>query len=596
MDDTQSENLKAAFRYLDEYGFSVIPVGQSKQPLVPWKDYQERYATPEEVAKWFSEFPDANIAIVTGRISNLTVVDVEKGGNFHLPRTFTVRSGGDGRHFYYRYAEGVNNKVRVLERTDIRGTGGYVVAAPSFHQSGKRYEIIDDSPIAEFPAAFFAEARQQQSGPKDWTVLMAGTVQGSRNESAAVVAGKFIQSFGSSPEDLFLAWQLLAAWNERNKPPLPEGELRQVFKSIAAKDAAGTRTGSSARVEVDQADKAETKWRFWTMGEFLAQDFGPEEWLVESLVLQPSIVALSGNPGNFKTTIATHIAQAVARGTPVFGQFATKQGPVLMIDEENHQRHMQKRFLNFGASEDDNIFYLSHAGVKLDQPESCERILKKIKAEGIKLVTLDSFVDMHSQQENDAVQMQVILAALREFAQAGASVVFLHHPTKPMGSSGLKTHQFLRGSSNILAQIDTHFHVEKEKDENLLVIRNEKMRDAGQKRPFEVEIQMADVGGEQIPRGLAYLDVHDDEATKAEQASEAVVNILEDGKFLSRKAVHEELKEEFGKMAIDKGIGLAEKREQIERVPKEDLPTNANAREHHYRSTHVEIIDIGEGA
>ena len=35
-------------------GISVIPVGKDKIPLVPWKEFQTRYATEEEVRKWFA--------------------------------------------------------------------------------------------------------------------------------------------------------------------------------------------------------------------------------------------------------------------------------------------------------------------------------------------------------------------------------------------------------------------------------------------------------------------------------------------------------------------------------------------------------------
>ena len=42
-----------------------------------WKEFQYRHPTEEEVADWWDKWPDANIGIVTGKISNLVVFDLD---------------------------------------------------------------------------------------------------------------------------------------------------------------------------------------------------------------------------------------------------------------------------------------------------------------------------------------------------------------------------------------------------------------------------------------------------------------------------------------------------------------------------------------
>jgi hypothetical protein len=71
--------LNAALQYA-KFGFSVIPIspGQKNPPLIPFKEYQTRCATPEEIAEWWIKWPDANVGIITGKISDLTVVDLDK--------------------------------------------------------------------------------------------------------------------------------------------------------------------------------------------------------------------------------------------------------------------------------------------------------------------------------------------------------------------------------------------------------------------------------------------------------------------------------------------------------------------------------------
>ena len=66
-------------------GYSIIPIaitkegtGLEKKPLIRWKEYQNGRATMDEVRKWINEFKYFNIAIVTGKVSNLTVIVCHK--------------------------------------------------------------------------------------------------------------------------------------------------------------------------------------------------------------------------------------------------------------------------------------------------------------------------------------------------------------------------------------------------------------------------------------------------------------------------------------------------------------------------------------
>lgn len=72
-----SELLSAALSYVKQ-GFSVIPIqAREKRPLIPWEQYQDRTATDEEIKTWWAKWPDANVEIVTGKISGLVVIDLD---------------------------------------------------------------------------------------------------------------------------------------------------------------------------------------------------------------------------------------------------------------------------------------------------------------------------------------------------------------------------------------------------------------------------------------------------------------------------------------------------------------------------------------
>jgi hypothetical protein len=121
---------------------------------------------------------------------------------------------------------------------DIRAQGGFVVAPPSKHKSGKRYawlkgRSLSDVPLAEFDISALTGKRQVPKkirATKCWhEELMDGAPEGERNSSATRLAGRYL-SRGLSVTESFL---LLSAWNQKNKPPLPERELDQIVQSVS---------------------------------------------------------------------------------------------------------------------------------------------------------------------------------------------------------------------------------------------------------------------------------------------------------------------------------------------------------------------------
>lgn len=146
-------NLEYAKFYLVEMKWSVIPLAAGTK--VPPKGfsvipYRDKYASLDELEKWFSD-PKMNVGIVTGKLSNLLVVDLDKskpqykediaiqyfGDDPKIPITFTP-SGGE--HLFYKYpGENITIGEGILPAIDFRGEGGYIVAPPSINGSGNGY-------------------------------------------------------------------------------------------------------------------------------------------------------------------------------------------------------------------------------------------------------------------------------------------------------------------------------------------------------------------------------------------------------------------------------------------------------------------------
>jgi len=140
------ERLEAAISY-EKRGFSVIPVKKDKRPFVKWEPYQKERAPETLIREWWAKYPGANIGIVTGKISGLTVLDADstEGKNAieeFLPDSLVVPivKTPKGWHYYFNHAEGLQTGTRILNDCDIRNDGGYVVAPPSKNGSSVPYQ------------------------------------------------------------------------------------------------------------------------------------------------------------------------------------------------------------------------------------------------------------------------------------------------------------------------------------------------------------------------------------------------------------------------------------------------------------------------
>ena len=196
---------------------------------------------------WGLLFPGANVAILTGSVSGLVVLDVDSrhgGGetlaeleraNGPLPSTISAITGSGGQHYYFEHP-GVdvrNSAGKLGAGLDIRGDGGYVVAPPSLHASGRRYEWEAYGDPADVPlAAVPPWLLKMLVEPERRNGQTIGEVipEGQRNGTLASIAGS-LRRRGSSEAVIYAA--LEAENQERCHPPLSEDEVRKIAGSVA---------------------------------------------------------------------------------------------------------------------------------------------------------------------------------------------------------------------------------------------------------------------------------------------------------------------------------------------------------------------------
>ncbi len=191
------------------------------------------------IRKWWATWTEPNVAIATGSRSGVVVLDVDDrhDGSDSLRLleeqvgpllTAEVITGG-GRHLYFRHDGAVRNAVGLagLPGLDVPGDGGYVVAPPSLHASGRHYQWdLAERPMAPLPpelARLFGSPRPHASAAVG-SVIIAGR----RNSDLASLAGS-MRRRGMTEDEIGAA---LLVVNARCNPPLAEAEVRNIARNI----------------------------------------------------------------------------------------------------------------------------------------------------------------------------------------------------------------------------------------------------------------------------------------------------------------------------------------------------------------------------
>lgn len=238
----------AALAYT-QAGLPVFPL-QGKRPLVP-HGLHKASTDPATVERWWQRWPQANIGIPTGKPSGWIALDIDPrhGGLdslVHLQRamhhraadlactpisllaTRIQRTGGNGLHCLFGWRQerawALRNTVEFAGYAglDLRGDGGYIVVAPSWHASGGSYTWLNAGPLQPFPDLLIdllqarrralAQARllfplpqERQMGthhrdPASWLAFVLQRVSiGNRHAHALFLACRLLQDAGLSP-------------------------------------------------------------------------------------------------------------------------------------------------------------------------------------------------------------------------------------------------------------------------------------------------------------------------------------------------------------------------------------------------------------
>ncbi|HEY4738904.1 MAG TPA: bifunctional DNA primase/polymerase [Xanthobacteraceae bacterium] len=238
-------------------GLAVFPCAvRQKRPATK---HGVKDATTDQtlIETWWRSNQQYNVAIATGKVSGVFVVDIDgldaeaelrnlELEHSKLPTTVEAITPR-GRHIYFKMPDVpvCNSISKIAPSIDVRGDNGYVLTPPSIHPSGRPYWWSVDShdKFAAAPEWLVAKItdRPNDNGklptpPSEWRELvMAGVAEGQRDNTVTRLCGHLLRHH----VDPIVALGLLQAWNATScTPPLPAEDIERIVNSIAGKELA----------------------------------------------------------------------------------------------------------------------------------------------------------------------------------------------------------------------------------------------------------------------------------------------------------------------------------------------------------------------
>jgi len=507
--DKAHEYLEQGFRPIPLGAFGETPPGYfikrcnndvkeaiDKWPKVPrltsWKEYQDRDPTYDEVEKWWTANPNANIGILTGFEFYAVDADSPEAMDWcenNLPVTPWRVNTAQGRHYYYSIptgAEPLKNSVGAQVKVDVRGRGGYVVAAGSTHSSGIVYQFDNlahphaehyhdlpeltaetvatikaynksDAPITpvnELPAGVmlrlseFSVQTETEAAP---------TIEGGRNNECARLTGMYIKQGFAVSEVL----NKIIAWNETNPKPLGEAELLRTVESIVK----GHEQRSGERIPIEPPEEKKVDSLMFSLGELMsAPPAEPEPFWGHRLIFRGARIMIAGAPKIGKSRFALAMAVQACCGGRFLNDTFTRPLRVMWMQAEIHKSWLMDRVgqVSGSFSTDElalvqkNLILSGRLDLDLMASErDFQAAREALEQHRPDIWMVDPIINFSSAEENSNVEVHALLRRINQLAtEFDCASVLVHHTKKPSQNKHTDFDQ-IRGASAFRGWFDT---------------------------------------------------------------------------------------------------------------------------------------------
>ncbi len=202
-----------------------------------------------------------------------------------------------------------------------------------------------------------------------------------------------------------------------------------------------------------------SKPQYLTARQVVTQNASPITWLIPDRLVAPGLNLLAGEVSSGKTLLALDLALGVSSRGLAWGGLETPRGRVLYLSLDNSPKAISHRLqslcrgYNIEPPDDLHFDFNLH---NLADPAEQDHLKDRLHAHGYSLVIFDILVRyLPGLDENNVSAIGPILTALHQLTvEDHAAILLLHHLNKSAFSSANITMR-IRGSSDILASVDT---------------------------------------------------------------------------------------------------------------------------------------------
>jgi len=244
--------LSAALRYA-HIGWPVIPL-TGKKPLTT-NGSKDGTCDEQQIRAWSRQWPHANVGLPTAIKFWVLDIDTKSAGDLsleqleakhgRLPDTIQQITGTGGRHYLFALPSfAVHNSTgKVAQGIDVRGVGGYIVAAPSIHpETGRAYswdglELLGKQPLLPAPDWLLLALRHEEPSDK---IIPPKIPKGKQHTTLVSIAGSMRKRGMEFPE-IFAALKVIN--EQRCTEPAPVENIRRIAESICRYAAGQMPTG-----------------------------------------------------------------------------------------------------------------------------------------------------------------------------------------------------------------------------------------------------------------------------------------------------------------------------------------------------------------
>ena len=291
--------------------------------------------------------------------------------------------------------------------------------------------------------------------------------------------------------DYEMAAEYAQLWNQKHcDPPLEPWEVSEKLGRAWADWTEGARELLTQQMFASEllADKLkalepkeEPELEIWDWWRFKEEGMNckDEEWIAENMIIHKGLHFIAAASGSGKSWLGIDLAIACATGRPWCHFIETTRTKVLYINEEIETRKFWGRFCMMHPTDIPDLHIIQKKNTKVDKPFHMNTLVNYVKNHQIGLVVVDTFVRIHSMDENDNGAVAKLYDRFQELIDAGAAVVILHHNKKLAPGSAI-TQDTMRGASDLAAQADMVLSINHDIEATTYDVRTVKHRHIGE--------------------------------------------------------------------------------------------------------------------